>query len=101
MKKVLILKGDDISINVMRRILKSDFEIDFCKSGEEYYKKYSKTNYDIIIIDISLKETKSGMELINEIKKTPSCTGTPILCLTAPVSNKVLRETVAFIINKN
>ena len=119
MKKMLIVEDDDLSIKVMRRIFQNDFEIDYCESVDEYYEKYSKTKYDIIIMDISLKGTKNGLELIREIKAAPTFTGTPILCLTAhaqtkmrqtaiesgsdlfitkPVSNKILKESVASII---
>ncbi len=119
MKKMLIVEDDDLSIKVMRRIFQNDFEIDYCESVDEYYEKYSKTKYDIIIMDISLKGTKNGLELIREIKAAPTFTGTPILCLTAhaqtkmrqtaiesgsdlfitkPVSNKILKEAVASII---
>ena len=115
MKKMLIVEDDDLSIKVMRRIFQSDFEIDFCESAEEYYEKYSNYNFDIIIMDISLKGTENGLELIKEIKASPSFTGNPILCLTAhvqttmrqtaiesgsdlfmtkPVSNKILKEAV-------
>ncbi|MCX6175745.1 MAG: response regulator, partial [Ignavibacteriales bacterium] len=95
------------------------FEIDFCESVDEYYEKYSKTNYDVIIMDVALKGTKNGLELIKEIKAAPQFTGTPILCLTAhaqtkmrqmatesgsdyfitkPVSNKILKEAVEFLL---
>jgi len=115
MKKMLIVEDDDLSIKVMRRIFQTDFEIDFCEFAEEYYEKYSNYNFDIIIMDISLKGTENGLELIKEIKASPSFTGNPILCLTAhaqtkmrqtamesgsdlfitkPVSNKVLKEAV-------
>ena len=67
---------------------KSDFEIDFCELVEEYYEKYTQTNYDIIM-DISLKGNKNGLDLIKEIKKVPSYTGTPILCLTAHAQTKM------------
>ncbi len=119
MKKMLIVEDDDLSIKVMRRIFQNDFEIDYCESVDEYYEKYSKKKYDIIIMDVSLKGTKNGLELIREIKAAPTFTGTPILCLTAhaqtkmrqtaiesgsdlfitkPVSNKILKEAVASII---
>jgi two-component system sensor histidine kinase BarA len=119
MKKMLVVEDDILSQNVMRRIFKSDFEIDFCESVEEYYEKYSNTNYDIIIMDISLKGIRNGLELIKEIKEAPSYTGTPILCLTAhaqtkmrktaiesgfdlfiakPVKNKILKEAVASLV---
>ena len=116
MKKMLIVEDDDLSIKVMRRIFQSDFEMNFCESAEEYYENYSNNNFDIIIMDISLKGAKNGLELIKEIKASPSFTGTPIICLTAhaqtkmrqtaiesgsdffitkPVSNKIFKETVA------
>jgi CheY-like chemotaxis protein len=123
MKKMLVVEDDILSQNVMRRIFKSDFEsdfeIDFCESVKEYYEKYSNTNYDIIIMDISLKGIRNGLELIKEIKEAPSYTGTPILCLTAhvmektrktaiesgsdlfitkPVKNKILKEAVASLV---
>ena len=119
MKKMLIVEDDDLSQNILKKIFKNDFEIDFCESVEGYYEKYSNTKYDIMIVDISLKGPKSGLDLIKEIKTTPSFTGTPILCLTAhaqtkmrqtaiesgsdyfitkPVSNKILKEAVEFLL---
>ena len=116
---MLIVEDDDLSIKVMRRIFRTDFEIFICDSSEEYYEKYSNNIFDIIIMDISLKGTKNGFALIKEIKEVPSFTGTPILCLTAhaqtkmrqtaiesgsdlfitkPVSNKVLKEAVEFLL---
>ena len=119
MKMMLIVEDDDLTIDLMRRIFRNDFEILICDSIEEFYDKYSNKNVDIIIMDISLKGTKTGLELIKEIKKVPSYTGTPILCLTAhaqtrirlkaiesgsdyfitkPVSNKDLRDAVEFLL---
>ncbi len=113
---MLVVEDDILSQKVMRRIFKNEFEMDFCESVDEYYEKYSNTNYEMIIMDISLKGAKNGFELIKEIKAVPSYTGTPILCLTAhaqikmrqtamesgsnlfitkPVSNRTLKEAVA------
>jgi CheY-like chemotaxis protein len=115
MKKILVIEDDDLSVKVTRRIFQTYYEIFACESAEEYYEKYSNVSYDIIIMDISLKGTKSGLELIKEIKGNPSYKSTPILCLTAhaqikmrqtaleagadlfiikPVSNKILKEAV-------
>ena len=119
MEKMLIVEDDILSQNVLRRIFRTDFEIDFCESVDEYYEKYCNTKYDIIIMDIAIKGAKNGLDLIREIKAAPTFTGTPILCLTAhiqtkmrqtaiesgsdlfitkPVSNRVLREAVAFLV---
>jgi len=119
LKQMLLLEDDDYSIKLMGRIFRNDFEIYFCDSAEEFYEKYSNNNFDIIITDISLKGNMNGLDLIKEIKASPSYTGTPILCLTAhtqpeiretaiesgadlfitkPVSKKVLKEAVEFLL---
>ena len=119
MKKMLVVEDDILSQKIMRRIFKNDFEIDECESAEEFHEKYSNKNYHIIIVDISLKGSKHGLDLIKEIKALSLYTNTPIICLTAhaqtkmrktavesgadlfitkPVSNKALREAVASLI---
>ncbi len=116
---MLVVEDDILSQKVMGRIFKSDFEMDFCESAEEFYEKYSNNNYDIIIMDIAIKGSKHGLDLIKEIKTLPLYTNTPIICLTAhvqtkmrktaiesgadlfitkPVSNNVLKEVVASLI---
>jgi DNA-binding response OmpR family regulator len=94
MKKMLIVEDDILSQKLMRRNFKNDFEMDFCESAEEYYEKYSNVIYDIIIMDISLKGTKNGLELIKEIKAAPAFTGTPILCLTANAQTRMRQTAV-------
>ena len=116
---MLIVEDDDLTIRVMKRIFRDDFEIFICDSAEEFYEKCSNNNFDIIIMDISLKGTKNGLELIKEIKFLPQFIKTPIICFTAhaqrktkqlaiesgsdlfitkPVSNNVLKETVEFLL---
>lgn len=112
---MLIVEDDDLSQNLMRRVFRTDFDVSICDSSEEYYEKYSHSIFDIIIMDVSLKGTKNGLELTKAIKGDPSYSGTPIICLTAhaqtmmrqtaiesgtdyfitkPISNKILKETV-------
>ena len=121
MKKMLVVEDDDLSQKVMRRIFDKDFEVYLCESADEFYDKYSDSNYDIIIMDISLKGNKHGLDLIKEIKQVPMHAQTPIICLTAhaqmktrktaiecgsdlfltkPVTNKVLKDAVAFLLRQ-
>ena len=119
MRKMLIIEDDELSTKVMRRIFQNEFDLFFCESADEYYEKYSASNFSIVIMDVSIKGNKSGLDLIKEIKAVPSYTGTPILCLTAhaqldvrlaaakagsdlfitkPVNNKTLRAEVELLI---
>ncbi|MDQ7818440.1 MAG: response regulator [Melioribacteraceae bacterium] len=83
MKRMLIVEDDFLSQKVFQRLFKEEFKVDFCDSGDEYYKKFNSEKYDIIIMDVSLKGTKNGLELIHEIKSMPNKRDTPIICLTA------------------
>ena len=119
---MLLVEDDDLSTKVMGRIFRNDFEIFNCDSANEFYEKHNNTNFDIIIMDVSLNGTKNGLELIKEIKELPLFNGTPILCFTAhaqdkmrqkafesgadyfitkPISNKILIDTVNFLLEPN
>ena len=121
MKKMLIVEDDDLTQKVLSKIFSGDFQIDICESAEEFYQSYSSNRYDIIIMDISLRGSKHGLELTKEIKASVDHGSTPILCLTAhallkdkknaiesgidafitkPVSNNILKETVASLLKQ-
>lgn len=121
MKKLLIVEDDLLSQDLFRRIFKNELEIDICESSEEFYAKYSKILYDLIIMDIALKGKKLGTDLISEIRKSPFHKCIPIICLTAhahaftrtdalkagadvfftkPVHNTLLKETAISLINR-
>ena len=122
MRKMLIVEDDDLTQKVLSKIFSGDFQIDICESAEEFYQSYSSNRYDIIIMDISLRGSKHGLELTKEIKASADHDSTPILCLTAhallkdkknaiesgsdlfitkPVSNKILKEAVASLLKQN
>ena len=119
MRKMLIFEDDLLTKKLLLRLFKNNYEILFCESAEEFYQDHSINNYDIIIMDISLRGSKNGLELTKEIKALPLFSKTPIICLTAhafmkdrtlaiesgadlffskPTSNKVLLNAVAFLI---
>ncbi|MDP3445565.1 MAG: response regulator [Ignavibacteria bacterium] len=112
---MLVVEDDDLSQRIFKLIFKNNFEIDICESSDEYYEKYYKTNYSIIIMDVSISGSLNGLELMKKIKEDPEFVDTPIICLTAhaqpkmrltaveagadifltkPVNNKILREAV-------
>jgi len=79
---MLLVEDDDLSTKVMGRIFRNDFEIFNCDSANEFYEKHNNTNFDIIIMDVSLNGTKNGLELIKEIKELPLFkTGLPYFVL--------------------
>ena len=86
---MLIVEDDKLSVVALMRMFKNEYDINDCDSFEEYDEKYKDINFDIIIMDISLKGTKSGFELIKYFKEAPSYNGAPIICLTAHSQNTI------------
>ncbi|MDP2304210.1 MAG: response regulator [Ignavibacteria bacterium] len=119
MKKMLIVEDDNLSVSVMQRLFQNDFEIFSATSAKEFYEYFDNTVFDIVIMDISLRGGKNGLEIIEEINANPKYPRTPIICFTAhshieikqkaiqvgvdhfltkPVSNAVLMEAVQSLI---
>ena len=115
MNRMLVVEDDLLSQMLMRRIFSNSFNVDICDSAEGFYENYVGNKYKIVIMDVSIKGSKHGIELIKEMKNMLGFSNTPILCLTAhaqnnmkrtalesgadlfitkPVNNKVLKEAV-------
>ncbi len=86
--RLLITEDDFENRKFLELFLKRYFIIDTCDSSEEFYDLLGKENYDIILMDISIKGEKNGLELTKEIKNDPAHHDIPILCYTAHAFNK-------------
>lgn len=119
---MLVVEDDTIIYNTLKRVFQEDYVIDFCESAEIFYDKFAGIQYDIILMDISLKGKFNGLDLTKKLKSDPIHRDTPILCLTAhagpqdkhnareagvdgflvkPVENSVLRLTVNKLVRIN
>ena len=77
---LLIIEDDrDILSFLKRGLEEEDFNVDTAENGEIGEYKAVENIYDVIIVDWMLPE-KSGIEVINSIRKTKN---TPVLMLTA------------------
>ncbi len=80
--KILIVEDDEISRNIYRLFLKN-FDLTFCDSDENMYKELSKENFQLIIMDIGLPNSKDGLTLIKELKSSEKYFKMPIICATS------------------
>jgi CheY-like chemotaxis protein len=82
-KKLLIVEDDINTQQIYKKLFSQKFKVDVCDSENEFYKKIKKTKYDIILMDISLRGMKDGLELTQDLKKNPATAHIPVICLTA------------------
>lgn len=90
-KRILIVEDEQIIGEDIKRTLEQFgySVIDVIPTGEEALQKLDKLNPDMILMDIMLGETLTGIETANEVLKSYDI---PILYLTAYANEKILEE---------
>jgi two-component system sensor histidine kinase BarA len=86
--KLLITEDDIENQKFLQMFLKRKFDVRICDSGKSFYEKINEEKIDIILMDISLKGNKNGLELTKEIRKISGYENIPIVCLSAHAFKK-------------
>lgn len=81
-KKVLLIEDDEESIITIKYLLKEICNIDSVVNGYDAIELVQKQTYDLILMDIGLKEI-DGIQTTKEIRKLENYKNTPIVALTA------------------
>ncbi|MGA7723010.1 MAG: response regulator [Ignavibacteriaceae bacterium] len=113
--KILIVEDDYDTLTFLNFFLGKKFNLETCRTDEEFYTAIKKCFYDLIIMDIAIKGRKNGLQITKELKDSDEYRSIPILCISAhvmesdkenafnagvdkflskPVSNTVLMETI-------
>lgn len=113
--RILITEDDFENQKFLEMFLRKNFIVEICDSESSFYEHIKNSKFDIILMDISLRGNKNGLELTKELRKQPDYKNTPVVCLSAhafkkdrdnalnagvdvfltkPVDNKVLMNTL-------
>ena len=83
--KILIVEDDQDTQKFLKLFLSRKFEIDICNSDITFYESIKNKKFDLIIMDISIKGSRNGLQLTTEIKNSEKFKDIPIICLTAHI----------------
>ncbi|MBI9073698.1 MAG: response regulator [Melioribacteraceae bacterium] len=113
--KLLVVEDDYENQKFLQIFLKRKFDLEICDSSETFYEKLEPNKFNIILMDISLRGKKDGLQLTREIREMPEYKDLPVVGLSAhafqrdkdnaynagvdvfltkPVQNDVLLETL-------
>jgi CheY-like chemotaxis protein len=81
--KLLVVEDDEDSQRFLKLFLKREFIISMCNSGETFYKELVKDQFDVILMDVSLRGEKDGLQITREIKNDEKYKNIPVVALTA------------------
>lgn len=85
MDKILIVEDDYQSLKFLEMVLSKKFDVTTCTSPEKFHDCISEDIFDLVLMDVSLKGMKSGLDLVKELKKDPDHSDVPVACLSAHV----------------
>jgi two-component system sensor histidine kinase BarA len=86
--KILITEDDYENQKFLEMFLGRKFEVEICDSEQSFYEQLSRQHFDIILMDISLRGNKNGLELTRELRKKNDYEKVPVVCLTAHAFKK-------------
>lgn len=80
---ILITEDDYENQRFLEMYLGRKFNVEVCDSEQSFYEQISRRSFDIILMDISLRGNKNGLELTRELRKKKEYEKIPVICLTA------------------
>ena len=84
---LLIVEDYLMNVDIMKYFLNDIAKMDHTSNYEETLVAIKKAQYDIVLMDINLKDSIGGLELMKEIRKIESYRKTPIIAITGYTSS--------------
>jgi len=81
--RLLIVEDDFENQKFLQLFLKRKFDLKVCDSAESFYERLEAGTFDIILMDISLRGKKDGLQLTSELRGKPEYENLPIVGLSA------------------
>ncbi len=83
-KEVVLLVEDDFMNQVtIRKLIENSYNVIIADSSDEAMEILKKEKIDLILMDISIKGSKNGLELTKELKASKEFSHIPIIAVTA------------------
>lgn len=83
LKKLLLVEDELINAEVILKLLKGFYIIDWVRIGQEAIAKARNNQYDAILMDIGLQGDIDGLETAKEILKSDNYKNVPVIAVTA------------------
>lgn len=81
--KLLIVEDDYDNQKFLQLLLEKKYSLYFCDNADAVYDTMDKNSFNVVIMDISLRGSKNGLQIIKELRSDDKNKHLPIICLTA------------------
>jgi DNA-binding response OmpR family regulator len=94
-QKVLVVDDEELSQDFLRFFLSKKFDVYTCGNINTFYSLINKVDFDLILMDVFLRDHKDGYQLTKELRETEKYKNTPIFIITAHNTTKDRSESVS------
>lgn len=81
--RLLVVEDDYENQKFLQIFLKRKFDLEICDSSDTFYEKLKQNEFNIILMDISLRGKKDGLQLTKEIREMDNYKHLPVVGLSA------------------
>ena len=81
--RLLVVEDDYENQKFLEIFLKRKFDLKICDSSDSFYKLIEDNDFDIILMDISLRGKKDGLQLTKELREMDRYKSVPVIALSA------------------
>lgn len=81
--KILYVEDEKVAYDIVKRFLGKGYDLQWAENAETALKMMEQNKYEIILMDISLKNSISGLDLTRLIRMMPDYIDIPIIAVTA------------------
>jgi DNA-binding response OmpR family regulator len=86
--KVLVVDDEDLTLEFLQLLLSPKFEVQTCSNVKQFYSLTADKIFDIVLMDVFLRDSKDGIELTRELKMKEKFKDIPVFILSAQNSTK-------------
>lgn len=89
--RVLVVDDEELSQDFLRFFLSQRFEVYTVGTVNAFYNIISKLEFNVILMDISLRDSKDGIQLTKELKASKKHKNTAVFIITAYNTTKEMK----------
>jgi len=93
--KVLVVDDEELSQDFLRFFLSKKFDVYTCGKVTDFYNLITKIDFDLVLMDVFLRDSKDGIQLTRELKQTEKYRDVPVFVITAHNTTKDRSEAMS------
>jgi HD-like signal output (HDOD) protein/CheY-like chemotaxis protein/anti-sigma regulatory factor (Ser/Thr protein kinase) len=83
MPRLLVVEDNEVTRRLLDRMLQEDYRVDVAAEAETAIESAREKTYDIFVLDVNLKSRRTGVEVLQAIRKMEDYAWVPAVACTA------------------